>query len=141
MTGDEVPPLLDAVCTWARGQVEIQGILLVGSHARGQAGSSSDVDLVMITDQAQTLIDDRSWLEIFGDVEHQRVEDWGALRSLRVRFQGGPEVEFGLTAAEWAFAPLDLGTLAVIQDGFRVLLEKGGVFQHLREASPGSEYS
>jgi hypothetical protein len=57
-------------------------------------------------------------------VENEQVEDYGRVTSLRVRYEGGREVEFGFTMPEWADEPLDEGTKKTIDDGMRVLWER-----------------
>jgi hypothetical protein len=55
------------------------------------------------------------------------VEDWGLVTSLRVYYEGGPEVEYGLTSSEWASEPVDEGTSQVFSDGMQILLDKAGL--------------
>jgi len=35
----------NAVADWARGQTDIRGLAIIGSHARGEARPDSDIDL------------------------------------------------------------------------------------------------
>jgi hypothetical protein len=43
-----------------------------------------------------------------------------------VFYEGGPEVEYGITSSKWATLPLDEGTLKVLRDGVKVLLDRDG---------------
>lgn len=119
--------ILDAVVTWAQARSDVVAVGLAGSHARGTAQSSSDVDLVVVVDDPTALLDDDEWLAHFGDVTSVVDEDWGAVQSRRVHFREGAEVEFGLTTPAWADLPLDAGTAHVVRDGFRVLHDPDGV--------------
>lgn len=118
---------LDPFITWASAGADVQGIALVGSYARDAARDDSDIDLVILTDQPSKFLADIKWTERFGAVEKQQIEDYGKLTSLRVWYQNGPEVEYGLTTPAWAAAPLDEGTRRVISDGMLVLFERGNL--------------
>ena len=72
------------------------------------------------------LLNDRAWTNDFGAVERERVEDWGPLTSVRVRYARGLEVEFGVAAVDWAIAE---GTDEVLRGGFQVLLDRDGLFE------------
>jgi predicted nucleotidyltransferase len=109
---------------WAAGQADIQAVALVGSHARGTATETSDVDLVVIANQPQMYLLERTWTHAFGEVVNEQVEEYGRLVSLRVRYANGLEVEYGLTDPSWADIPLDDGTRQVISGGMRVLFER-----------------
>ena len=61
--------------------------------------SDSDIDLVILTDQAQKYLEDIPWIERFGVVEKQQTEDYGKLISLRVWYRNGHEVEYGITVS------------------------------------------
>src|SRR5688572_3520261 len=87
---------------WASGQGDIQAVALVGSYARGTATETSDVDLVVVANQPQLYLKERTWTYAFGEVVNQRVEEYGRLISLRVQYAKGLEVEYGLTDPGWA---------------------------------------
>ena len=113
---------------WASGQVNIQAVALVGSHARGTATETSDVDLVVVANQPQLYLKERTWTHAFGEVVKQQVEEYGRVVSLRVQYANGLEVEYGLTDPSWAEVPLDEGTREVMSGGLRVLFERGPLF-------------
>lgn len=120
---------------WAAGQSQITALALVGSRARGTARPDSDVDLILLTAEPQTYQDDRRWLDVFGDVERVTEEDWGRVRSLRVVYRHGLEVEFGFSTPDWAqAAPVDPGTARVVRAGMRSLYDPAGVLQSLQAA-------
>ncbi|NMC53308.1 MAG: hypothetical protein GYA48_06705 [Chloroflexi bacterium] len=109
---------------WARSQPDVLAAALVGSYARGTASPTSDVDLVILARDPQKYLSDQAWVRRFGQPLRSQMEDYGRLTSLRVWYQSGLEVEFGLTGADWAARPLDAGTRRVIEDGLRVLFER-----------------
>lgn len=124
MTPDRIEAFLREVTRWASSQMDVLALALVGSHARGSAREASDLDLVLICTRPADYLQNTDWVDQFGSVSKQQVEDYGLLTSLRVWYKDGPEVEFGLTDTRWAALPLDEGTRRVMADGLRVLFEK-----------------
>jgi predicted nucleotidyltransferase len=124
-TTSHIRDFLDAFVDWASDQSDVQAIALVGSYARGEAKDDSDIDLVILTDQPEKYLADIEWTERFGTVEKHQTEDYGKLFSVRVWYQNGPEVEYGITTPDWAAIPLDAGTREVISGGMIVLFERG----------------
>jgi hypothetical protein len=84
----------------------------------------SDLDLVIIVESPQQYITNTEWARVFGKPITKKVEEYGALTSLRVWYESGLEIEYGFTTREWIQSPLDQGTKQVIDDGLRVLFEK-----------------
>jgi len=123
VTADE---LVKAVASWAENHVDIVSVALVGSHARGAARSDSDVDLVIQCASPARYLGDLTWISEFGVAKDVSVEDYGVVQSVRVFYEDGPEVEYGITSSEWATLPLDEGTLKVLRDGVKVLLDRDG---------------
>jgi len=124
-TVQAVRRFLKVVTQWASAQADIQALALVGSYARNAARESSDVDLVLITVEPKRYLHNLDWIERFGKVEKYQIENYGLLTSVRVWYDDGPEVEYGLTDQSWAAEPLDEGTRQVIKDGMQVLFERG----------------
>ncbi len=115
---------LSAVVKWASAQPDIVAVALVGSYARGTAKPASDVDLVILTSCPQRYVQATDWAATFGSIAEQAIEDWGKVTSLRVWYEGGEEVEFGITTPEWVAHPMDAGTWKVIADGMRILFDR-----------------
>ena len=74
--------------------------MLVGSYARGSARDDSDIDLVLLTDEPQMVLEALKWIDHFGVVEKHQTEGYGKLTSIRVWYQNGAEVEYGITKGE-----------------------------------------
>lgn len=89
---------LEQVKSWGSKEVDISAVILVGSHARGEARSDSDVDLVIIADSPENFLLDQSWIANFGNPVKTIHEDWGLVQSLRAWYDSGLEVEFGFTS-------------------------------------------
>jgi hypothetical protein len=127
---------VEAVRRWAASVPAVRAVALAGSHASGRARPDSDVDLVVLCDDPGRLVADRTWLGVFGEAAAVSVEDWGAITSLRVRYAGGLEVEWGLGRPSWAAtAPLDAGTAGVVAGGFRPLYDPEGLLAALLAAT------
>ena len=112
---------------WAADQPEIVAVVLIGSHARGEAGPESDIDLVVVTTVPGKFLDNAAWTETFGIADSLTIEDWGRVQSVRVFYNGGPEVEFGITAPDWAAKPDD-ATRDILSKGHKVLLDRNEIF-------------
>lgn len=103
----------------------------MGSHAREEARSDSDIDLVVICNNPIQLLKDLNWLEYFGKVMKYNIEDWGAIQSIRTFYQDGQEIEFGITSPKWAAHPIDTGTQKVLSDGAKILIDKNDLLAKL----------
>ena len=107
---------------------DIKSIILVGSYARGQARADSDIDLVIITTEPDSYINDTAFIKSFGRVLKQEKEYWGRVTSIRAWYDNGLEVEFGVTTPIWCSKPLDAGTLRTLTDGYKVIFDRAGYF-------------
>ena len=96
-TIEDIRYFLNAFVPWVADQLDVRGIALVGSYARGAARDDSDIDLVILTDQPHKYLDEAEWIKRFGLVEKHQTEDYGKLISLRVWYQDGLGVEYGIT--------------------------------------------
>jgi len=132
MKTEKVNQFLKYISQWASIQSDIQAIALVGSHASGTATETSDVDLVIITDDPNQYLHNLLWTERFGTVHKQQVEKYGLVTSIRVWYEDGLEVEYSIANEVWAAEPLDKGTQQVIADGMGILFERGTILsRHL----------
>jgi len=86
------------------GPARIAAVARVGSHARGAATAASDIDLVLLVHGPRPYLDDTHWVERFRAVRQQQVVNYGRVTSLRVWYQDGREVEYGLTDETWTAA-------------------------------------
>jgi len=119
-----VKTFLKNIVEWAKNEPDLMALALVGSHARGEASSESDVDLILLFRNPEEYLNDRDWISEFGEPGPIVQEDWGKVTSLRVLYTDGKEVEYGLTNLEWGSDPSDEGDAHVIGNGLIVLHEK-----------------
>lgn len=129
----EIETFLLQFKAWAEQQADISGVLLVGSHARGTARADSDVDLVILTTNSVRYLDNISYAENFGAVVKWEKENWGRVTSIRVWYQDGLEVEFGITLPNWASLPVDPGTRRVVSDGVQIIFDREGSLNWLNK--------
>lgn len=116
----EAETFIKAAADWARCESRIVAAALCGSHARGEARPDSDIDLILISPNPSSLLNDRDWLSHFGDANVVEDEDWGLVQSIRV-FYGKLEVEFGIAGLEWVQPPIDSGTAKVLRQPMCIL--------------------
>ncbi|HZQ06850.1 MAG TPA: nucleotidyltransferase domain-containing protein [Anaerolineae bacterium] len=121
-----VEAFLFQVRAWAEQQQDISGVLLVGSYARGTARADSDVDLMILTVKPERYLNAIAFAERFGPVSKWEKEDWGKVTSLRIWYEDGLEVEYGIAGPNWVAQPLDPGTLRVVSDGARIVFDRDG---------------
>ena len=74
---------------------------------------------------------------IFCQPDAPPFEDWGLVTSLRVYYEDGLEVEYGLTSSEWAEEPIDEGTYRVIRDGMGIYSDREGLLGRALEIVQG----
>src|SRR3974390_791536 len=96
-----VETFLRAVSEWASEQPGILAAGVVGSQAGGTARADSDVDLILVVSDPGLSFVNADWINRFGSVRAFQDEDWGRLRSMRVYYLTGLEVEFGFVSVEW----------------------------------------
>lgn len=105
---------------------DVRAVLIAGSVATGEARPDSDVDVILLTTECSQYIDDVSWAAALGTVRTVAIEDYGRVTAVRVFYEDGLEVEYGIAPADWASAPFDIGTEQVARDGIFVLFDRDG---------------
>ncbi|MCI4062597.1 nucleotidyltransferase domain-containing protein [Micromonospora sp. R77] len=122
---EEVRSVIDLVASWATGREDVDGVLVVGSWARGAARMDSDVDIVLLTDNPGHA-EPSGWTDLLGG-DVIRLAQWGALREVRLRRPSGLEVELGFVPLSWADTdPVEPGTRRVVSDGHCVVRDPAG---------------
>jgi len=119
---------------WFKSQENVMGILVVGSFARGEQTNESDLDLMILCDDYGEFIKDQSWISNFGIMTNSKLENWGAVKTIRVFFENKDEVEFNFSTKSWAeINPLDAGTKKVMSDGYKIIYDPMNIFKRLGE--------
>ena len=126
-----IEELINEIREFAVNNDTIESVIMVGSYARGTNTETSDLDLCLITTNKSEMVEDTSFCDIFGRVDKKQVEYYGACTSVRVWYESGLEVEFGLVEPSWISQPLDDGTRKVLRDGYKVIVDKKYYFQNL----------
>lgn len=125
---------LEEATNWVSSLPDAIGLALVGSYARNAARPDSDIDLVLIAENPQQYLSAQEWIERFGRIVKKQIEPYGLVTSIRVFYENGLEVEFGITDERWVALPLDAGTRQVMDDGMRVLFERGDMLSRHQRA-------
>jgi uncharacterized protein len=126
----EFADVLNAAERWVRARPDIVALGLAGSWARHEARMSSDIDLVVLTEEVETYLCDTSWIRNAAGQEGRivRTRSWGPLTERRVQLLSGLLIEYGFTLVSWACVdPLDSGSARVVSDGFRIIYDPEGV--------------
>ena len=116
---------------WAKKEELIESIIVVGSYARGTYKVTSDIDLIIITSDKEKMLKNQTFINLFGEIKKSQIEYYGACTSIRVWYKDGKEVEFGIVSTSWIEKPLDKGTIKVLSDGFKVVIDKKGYFKNI----------
>lgn len=126
-----IEKFINQIHDWAMKEESIESIILVGAYAKGTHHATSDVDLCIITTNKLRWLNEQSFIEQFGRIEKKQTEADGLCTSIGVWYQSGQEVEFGFVEPTWISTPLDTGTLRVLQDGYKVIIDKKDYFTNL----------
>ncbi|WP_310603895.1 nucleotidyltransferase domain-containing protein [Anaerosporobacter sp.] len=122
--------IINMITEWGTNDSQIEAIVLVGSFARQANKPDSDIDVCIITEFKEELLYKISFIHHLGNVKNFVIEYWGACTSIRVWFEEGEEVEFGLVEPSWYSTPLDQGTHKVLNDGYQILVDKQGILSN-----------
>ena len=141
MKTTDADAILSAVTAWAMKREDIRALALAGSWARGDAREDSDVDLLVLTEQADDYRHRREWLTEIAFAEAGcRVltsEDasYGLVWSRHVRLLPAADVELTFAPCSWARTdPIDAGTRSIVTDAFRAILDKDRLLAALVDA-------
>ncbi len=140
----------EGIMQWAQADENVKVLILLGSHAAGQADEYSDYDLAVFCSSDEPYIKNDSWISKFGKIwvcVHEKLQEGDHMYSTRlVIFEGGLKVDF-------AFFPMlvlqDMMKANSLPDeynrGFSVLLDKGSWTASMPKAtkkeSPGTKPS
>jgi predicted nucleotidyltransferase len=117
---------LERLHAWSEVREDVRAVVVVGSVARGDARTDSDVDVVLLTNRPARYLEDVGWISDFGPARRVELEHYGKVTSVRAVYGNDLEVEFAIAAADWASTPLDPGTEAVARNGIVILFDRDG---------------
>jgi aminoglycoside 6-adenylyltransferase len=137
--------LLGRIEDWARTDAGVQGLLLLGSRARGDhpADEWSDTDLIAVVDDPAGFLADAAWPARFGAVAITFIERTGHdRRERRVLYADGTDLDVVPVALDEVRDGLsDPGALAILGRGHRVLVDKADLFAALPSQIVAAEES
>ena len=141
MKSDAAKAITEAVANWAGRRDDIRAMALAGSWARGEPRDTSDLDLLLLSDQASLYRETAEWLASidFAGTGH-RPRSWmaatyGVVHSWHIECVPAAQIEFSFADCSWAAtAPVDDGTRDVVEGGFRIIFDKDGLLARLVDA-------
>ena len=138
----EVERISKAIATWANREPKIYAVALVGSWARNEAHTDSDIDLMILTPDPERFFHDNSWFDRipWQEFDLQLVNHYdrvyGVVKSRHFCFQDGQRIEFGFGDPSWAsIDPIDLGTLGVVSSGMKIICDRHHLLATLAKAT------
>ena len=117
---------------FAENTSHIESVIIIGTYARGTNKATSDLDIVIITSKKAEMVANQEFTQNFGKIDKKQTEYYGACTSIRVWYEDGKEVEFGLVEPSWISVPLDVGTYKVLSDGYKIVVDKKRHFEDLK---------
>jgi len=134
--------IIEVILHWAKTQPTIGAVALVGSYARGDARTDSDIDLVALTTTPDSFRCNIDWINAIDwnrcgvNPAKWQDENYGDLWSRRIWLEPNHhEVEMGFALPHWANVhPLDPGTLQVVAGGCHILHDANGLLARLYAA-------
>ena len=90
------------------------------------------LDIVIITSNKTEMVENQDFIQKFGEVDKKQTEYYGACTSIRVWYEDGKEIEYGIVEPSWVSIPLDTGTYKVLSDGYKIVVDKKRPFEDLK---------
>jgi uncharacterized protein len=133
---ERVADIAKAILAWAAAQASVQGLALIGSHARGEARPDSDIDFLALALDPEAYAADSAWLGAIAwpgmRLVNWQDERYGLVWSRRLWLEPACEVELSFGPPSWAaLNPVDAGTRKVVLDGFGILYDPDGLMKRL----------
>jgi predicted nucleotidyltransferase len=133
MSPESAEILTSLVTRWVAAQPDLLSLALAGSWARGNARPQSDLDLLIMTTDQERYRQDGEWLSAIGfedagyPIVSRTSAQYGVAWSWHLYLEPDAEVELTFARLDWASVdPVDAGTIRVITEGFKVLIDKDG---------------
>lgn len=140
MSPDQARTLIVGFKNWTLDQCICRALAVVGSWASGAAQSTSDLDLLVLTDDFSRWTAQGAWLlkleQCLGFPCSEPVfEAHGAAASWRAWLGCDVELELTIAGLDWAkTCPVNPGTRRVVSDGIRALVDKDSLLLAITEA-------
>lgn len=127
--------MIEAIRAWARSREDVRGVAVVGSWGRREGRMSSDLDLVVIANDAAVYTGSSEWALELGATGVVGTRRWGVLTERCLVMPSGLELDVGFVPPSWAAtAPLDEGTVRVVSGGIVVAHDPDDLLRQLLHA-------
>jgi uncharacterized protein len=130
----KIAKFLADVKNWGENSGFVKAVILVGSYAKGTNKADSDIDLCILSDDRDYIISNPDIFNQFGCISKINTEYYGACTSIRIWYENGFEVEYGIVEEDWIGEPLDAATIRVLQNGYKVIVDKNNYFDEIDPA-------
>ena len=141
MNAAETNRLIAVIGALVRSRDEFRALAVCGSWARGNPRPDSDLDLLIVVQDPDLFRRDQKWIRElklsdvgFRYVGHETTK-YGVVWSAHIALEPEAELELTLADENWASVrPMDPGTRRVVMDAFKILIDKDGALERLRNA-------
>jgi hypothetical protein len=134
------------VAGWVARQPDLRGLALAGSWARGNARPESDLDLVILATDQDRYRRDAAWLGTLGlegagyRIVARTPAPYGVVWSWHLQLEPDAKLELAFAGPDWAsINPVDAGTRRVVDDAFKILVDKDGRLGALLDARDAAD--
>jgi hypothetical protein len=138
MNSAETRKLIAVIQTVVRDRDDLRAMAICGSWARGNPRPDSDLDLLIIAEDPDSLHRRQNWIREFKfsdagfEYVNHKTARYGVVWSAHIELKPDAELELTFGGESWASVdPTDPGTLDVVRDAFTILVDKDGVLQRL----------
>jgi len=126
---------------FAAAEASIEAVVIVGSWANGTAKPESDIDVIMVTSSTDRLLSEYTWVYKFGRSLSSDEEDYDLVHVLRAFYDGGMEVEFGITTEAWLADDQLKATGKILDTGCKVVYDPKNLIAAFREKAKSQAVS
>lgn len=119
---------IEEVSKFFSRQKDIRAMILIGSYAKGEERSDSDVDFIILAKDRNKWLSNTNWTKLLGTVVSITQEDYEEVKAIRTYYEDNVELEFGFIEESWLKKPLADTTKEAIEGGYKVLYDPGQLF-------------
>lgn len=123
---------LELLEAWGKEEDLVNSIIITGHYATGEVGQDSSIDIQIISTTPSFLVKDNSFIEKFGNVIKKDIETIKRVTLIKVTYENGTKVSFGISSPLWISKPLDKGTFEILERGYKVILDKKNYFTNFK---------
>lgn len=119
---------------------DLRALAVCGSWARGNPRPDSDLDMLIVAEDAAQWRDEHNWVSRLAYKQARfayrshTTATYGDVWSAHIRLEPDAELELTFASTAWACVdPVDPGTRKVVSDSFKIVVDKDGRLARLVE--------